>query len=128
VTGATGATGATGSTGAPGSQHAYSATGNGGKGSQTLALTAPTDQSYVAMANAEGNTWSFPHPLACTLSFGSVIKQSVSLPYNYAPTQISLQGAGALTNGNIKLNCSSGDRKDSVSNMSLIAYVVSAVN
>jgi hypothetical protein len=126
--GATGATGATGSAGANGSQHAYSATGNGGKGSQTITLTAPTGQSYVAMANVEGMTWSFAHPIACTLSFGSVTEQSISLPWNYAPTQISLQGAGPLTNGAITLNCSSSDGQDSVSNMSLIAYVVSGIN
>jgi hypothetical protein len=34
------------------------------------------------MANAEGNSWSFFHPLTCTLNFGSVTKQSISLPYN----------------------------------------------
>jgi len=128
VTGATGPIGPTGPTGPAGTQHAYSATGNGGKGSQTLTLTAPAAQSYVAFANAEGVTWSLAHPIVCSLSFGSVIKQSISLPWNFAPTQISLQGAGPLTSGTIQLGCSSSDGMDSVSNLSLIAYVVSGVN
>ena len=128
-TGATGSTGPTGPTGASGSQHAYSTTGNGGGTPQTLTLTAPTGQNYVAIANAQGTVSGISRPLVCTLSFGPAAKQRIAIAANIESEEMSLQGAGALTSGTIKLSCSSGSGgKASVSNMSLIAYVVSGIN
>jgi hypothetical protein len=134
VTGATGnagATGPTGATGTPGSQHAYSATGKGGARSQTLTLTAPAGAGrfYVATANAEGTVAGDGHPLTCTLKFGSTPMQTMVLKeHNESPVEVGLQGAGALTSGSISLSCTSNSSMDSVSNLSLSAYVVSGVN
>jgi hypothetical protein len=47
---------------------------------------------------------------------------------NELPVEVSLQGAGALTSGSIKLSCTSSGNEDSVSNLSRIAYVVSGIN
>ena len=134
VTGATGkagATGPTGATGTPGSQHAYSATGKGGARSQTLTLTAPSGAGrfYVATANAEGTVAGSRHPLTCTLNFGSTSMQTIVLKeHNESPVEVGLRGAGALTSGSISLSCTSNTSRDYITNLSLIAYVVSGVN
>ena len=131
ATGNAGATGPTGATGTPGSQHAYSATGKGGARSQTLTLTAPSGAGrfYVATANAEGTVEGGSHPLTCTLNFGSTPMQTIVLrEHNESPVEVGLKGAGALTSGSISLSCTSNTSRDSVSNLSLIAYVVSGIN
>jgi hypothetical protein len=45
-----------------------------------------------------------------------------------SPVEVGLQGAGSLTSGSISLGCTSDSSMDSVSNMSLTAYVVSGLN
>jgi hypothetical protein len=150
LTGATGATGATGPEGTPGSQHAYSATDparrNDGNG-RTLTLKAPVGQTYVAVASLDGSV--FPNPeepeasapppslrkVICTLSFGVNPGQTVELnpqPLPPFPSSarsmfpISLNGAGKLGAGSIALTCSGPGT--STANLSLTAYVVSALN
>ena len=66
--------------------------------------------------------------LTCTLKFGSTPKQTIVLQHNEAPVEVSLQGAGPLTAGSIMLSCTVTSSKDSVSNLSLIAYVVTGIN
>jgi len=127
VTGATGnvgPTGATGATGPAGSQHIYIATSNGGTAPQTLTLTAPPGQDYGITANGEGTATS-SRPLACTLKIGSTTAQTITL---HGSSEINLQGAGALTSGTIALICTSESSSDSIANMSLMAYVGSAIN
>ena len=150
ATGPTGPTGPTGAEGAAGSQHAYAATDparrNDGNG-RTLTLRAPAGQIYVALASLDG--FIFPNPeeppeavspfalrkVVCTLSFGVNPGQTVELnpqPYPPFPAQrnvafpMSLNAAGKLTNGSISLTCSGPGT--STSNLSLNAYVVSALN
>jgi hypothetical protein len=146
--GPTGATGATGATGSSGSQHAYNATDKTEKSDwlpRTLTLaTAPVGQTYVVQATLDGiieegasPTWDAKTrgnnssgggpAVTCTLSFGSVTAQTITLqPSNGGTFPISLQGAGMLAGGNIKLVCSG--RYTRTSNLSLNAYVVSALN
>jgi hypothetical protein len=131
MTGNAGVTGPSGATGAPGSEHAYSATGRGGDRSQTLTLTAPggAGRFYVATANVQGTVDAADHPLTCTLKFGSTPMQTIVLnEHNASPVAVGLQGAGALTSGSIALSCTSSSIRDYISNLSLIAYVVSGVN
>ena len=83
----------------------------------------------MAVANAQGSVSGNSRPLTCTLSFGSVVEQSISIPNTTSPpVEMSLQGAGELTGGTIHLACSSAGGKATVSNISLIAYVVSSIN
>jgi hypothetical protein len=48
--------------------------------------------------------------------------------HNQSPVEVGLQGAGALTSGSLALSCTSSSSRDYISNLSLIAYVVSGVN
>ena len=48
--------------------------------------------------------------------------------FNASPVEVYLQGDGALTNGSIAVTCTGENGLDSVSNMSLIAYVGSGIN
>jgi hypothetical protein len=105
--------------------------GKGGARSQALTLTAPAGAGrlYVATANAEGTVGGNNQPLTCTLRFGSTPMQTIVLrEHNGSPVEVFLQGAGALTSGSISLSCTSNTSMDSVSNMSLSAYVVSGIN
>jgi hypothetical protein len=132
VTGATGAagkagaTGATGATGAAGSEHAYTASSRGGSAPQTLTLSAPAGQSYVAIGTAEVTADSLLHPPTCTLKFGSTVVQTFSYRFNPTPVEAVLQGAGSLASGSITFTCEGSG--NSVANLGLTAYVVSAVN
>jgi hypothetical protein len=130
ATGNTGTTGATGATGPAGSQHIYVATGNGGTKTQTVTLTAPVGQDYAVSADAVGTFGAPPSPLTCTLKLGSVVLQSITMALhpNSPPTELSLQGAGTLTSGSITLDCTSENSSNSISNMSLMAYVGSGIN
>ena len=56
------------------------------------------------------------------------MKQAIVLPYDQTPAQVSLEGAGALSSGKITLACTSSSSQDTLANLSLIAYAVSAVN
>jgi hypothetical protein len=83
----------------------------------------------VATANAQGTVDGANHPLTCTLKFGSTPMQTIVLRRgNRAPVEVGLRGAGALTSGSIALNCTSSSSRDYISNLSLIAYVVSGFN
>ena len=83
----------------------------------------------MATADAEGSVAGDSHPLTCTLNFGSTPMQTIVLrEHNESPVEVGLQGAGALTSGSISLSCTSNSSRDSVSNLSLSAYVVSGVN
>jgi hypothetical protein len=121
-----GATGATGATGAAGSEHAYTASAKGGGTPQTLTLTAPAGQSYVAIGDAEVDAQNLLHPPTCTLKFGATVLQTFSYRFDPTPVEAVLQGAGTLTGGSITFTCEGSG--NSVANLSLSAYVVSAIN
>jgi hypothetical protein len=83
----------------------------------------------VATANAQGTVDAADHPLTCTLKFGSTPMQTIVLKkHNQSPAEVGVRGAGALTSGGIALSCTSNSRRDYISNLSLIAYVVSGFN
>ena len=69
------------------------------------------------------------HPLTCTLKFGSTSMQTIVLKeHNESPVEVGLKGTGALTSGSISLSCTSNTSRDYITNLSLIAYMVSGVN
>lgn len=126
--GTSGSTGATGPTGPAGSQHLYVATSEGGSKSQTLSLTAPTEQDYAVTASAFVTDPSALAPATCSLKLGSIVLQSASVRFTTTPTEVSLQGAGRLTSGNIALTCGGESPSAAITNMSVVAYVGSAIN
>jgi hypothetical protein len=80
----------------------------------------------VAIANGEVTASNILRGPACTLRFGSTVIQSLSYHFNLSPVEALLQGAGALTSGSITFECEGSG--NSATNMSVTAYVVSAVN
>jgi hypothetical protein len=128
ATGKAGTTGATGASGPPGSQHIYSGTSPGGTGSQTLTLTAPAGADYVVSFDAQASVLSPLRPLTCALRFGPKVGQTKVLTFGVSPVEVYLQGLGALASGTITVTCTSEGTRDSVSNMSLIAYAGTTVD
>ena len=108
-------------------QHVYVATSGGGRESQSLSLIAPVGQ-YAVTADGLATVRGVTSPLTCALKLGPTILQSVTLDFDPAPVEFSLQGAGVLSSGSVTLSCSSHSRLDSVRNLSLMAYVASAIN
>jgi hypothetical protein len=91
-----------------------------------LTLTAPVGQDYVAVANAEVTSSNLLRNLTCTLKFGSTVLDTFTYRFDLTPVEAALQGAGPLTSGTITFTCEGSG--DSATNLSLLAYVVSAVN
>jgi hypothetical protein len=105
------------------------ATSHGGTGAQTLRLSAPAGQEYVAFANIEALAHEHSQSLKCKLLFGPAVEQSI-VDEDSDPeiTQATAQGAGRLESGAIELRCASHGGKDVIKQLSLIAYVVSGIN
>jgi hypothetical protein len=80
----------------------------------------------VAIANAEVTSENFFRPVVCTLKFGSTVMETIAYRFSSSPVEAVLQGAGPLTSGSITFACEGSG--NSVANVNLLAYVVSAVN
>jgi len=83
-------------------------------------------QDYVAIANAEVTSSNLLRNVTCTLKFGSTVLDTFSYRFDLTPVEAVLQGAGPLTSGSITFLCEGSG--NSVTNLSLTAYVVSAIN
>jgi hypothetical protein len=88
---------------------------------------APGGSDYVVTADAEVTVGG--SPVTCALLFGSTPMQTMTVKRHHATVDVYLQGAGELENQRkIALSCQSKSSSDSISNLSLVAYVVAGVN
>jgi hypothetical protein len=80
----------------------------------------------VAIANGDVTVTNLLTPVTCTLRFGSTVMETFTYHFDLSPVEAVLQGAGGLTSGSITLSCEGSG--NTASGLSLIAYVVSAIN
>jgi hypothetical protein len=108
--------------------HAYTITAAGGAVPQTLELTTPpVGQDYVATVTGQGEpNEKETNPMLCKLLFNATVEQEITETQvvKGIDTPITLQGAGLLSVGKIKVECTG---KGSIKNLRLTAITAASV-